>query len=198
MSKAVAAKPSSRKSQILEAAALLFRQKGFQSSTMRQLAEQMKMEAASLYNHIKAKDELLHNICFGVADDFVQNLQQVESSPISPLEKLEKLIRFHISILIKKYEAVYVANRDWKHLQEPALGRFQQQRREYEKRFAAIIEEGIAQGQLYTPSPQMAVLTILSAVRSIESWQRGKKTDDAHIAEETIVLLLLKGLTNKP
>ena len=53
----------SRKDVIVTKAATLFREKGFKAASMRDLAESVGVEAASLYNHIKSKTELLHEIC---------------------------------------------------------------------------------------------------------------------------------------
>ena len=106
----------SRKDVIVSKAAVLFREKGFKAASMRDLAESVGVEAASLYNHIKSKIELLHEICFGVANRFMHNMEEVESESISSIAKVEKLLRFHISEMVHHYEAVYVSDREWKHL----------------------------------------------------------------------------------
>ena len=56
---------------------------------------------------------------------------------------MEKILRFHIVEMIYNYEEVYVSDREWKHLNDPYLSNFQNQRRIYRKRLAAIIESGI-------------------------------------------------------
>ena len=42
----------------------MFKDKGFAASSMRDLAETVGIEAASLYNHIKSKSEILQEIIF--------------------------------------------------------------------------------------------------------------------------------------
>jgi len=64
----------SRKDVIVTKAATLFREKGFKAASMRDLAEAVGVEAASLYNHIKSKTELLHELCFSVANRFLQKI----------------------------------------------------------------------------------------------------------------------------
>ncbi|MFZ8458458.1 TetR/AcrR family transcriptional regulator, partial [Staphylococcus aureus] len=70
-------KNSSRKDVIVSKAAALFREKGFKAASMRDLAESVGVEAASLYNHIKSKTELLHELCFGVANRFMHKIDEV-------------------------------------------------------------------------------------------------------------------------
>ena len=73
-------KNTTRKDVIVSKAAILFREKGFKAASMRDLAESVGVEAASLYNHIKSKTELLHELCFSVANRFLQKLDEIEST----------------------------------------------------------------------------------------------------------------------
>ena len=121
-------KNGSRKDVIVRKAATLFREKGYKAASMRDLAEAVGVEAASLYNHIKSKSELLHELVFSVANKFVLKMDEIESENISSLEKMEKLLRFHITEMINNYEEVYVSDREWKHLSDPYLSNYQNQR----------------------------------------------------------------------
>lgn len=194
MAKISSVKHASKKEVILEQASHLFRQKGYNATSMRHLAEAVGVEAASLYNHIESKAGLLKDICFSVAEAFTQQLESVENSPISQAGKVEKIIRFHIHMMLERFEEVYVSNRDWKHLQEPFLPLFLQQRRGYEKGFAAIIEKGTALKEFRKLHPYIAVLTILSAVRGIEFWQKNKHSISATEMENDLVQILINGL----
>jgi AcrR family transcriptional regulator len=190
------AKKTSRRSQILQKAAVLFREKGYNASSMRMLAESMEMEAASLYNHISSKEELLKDICFSTGETYLEHLNEVESNILSPKEKVEQVIRFQVKMVLGSFETVYVSQRDWKHLKDPFLSDFLEQRRGYDKRFAAIIEEGIAIGQFKSINPYVAVLGILSAIRGIEFWHRHKRNVSAVVLENDLVLMLLGGLVD--
>ncbi|MES2774115.1 MAG: TetR/AcrR family transcriptional regulator [Bacteroidota bacterium] len=194
MAKIVSAKHGSKKEVILEKATKLFRQKGFNATSMRHLAEAVGVEAASLYNHIQSKADLLKEICFGVADAFILQIESVESNPGSQADKVEKIIRFQIKMMLENFEQVYVSNRDWKHLKEPHLANFLQQRRGYEKRFATIIEKGTELKEFRKIHPHIAVLAILSAVRGIEFWQKNKRGVTASDMENDLVQILINGL----
>ena len=194
MAKIHTEKNTSKKEAIKEKAVQLFRQKGYNATSMRHLAEDIGVEAASLYNHIDSKASLLQDICFGVAEAFTANLDSIEHGNTSQAKKVEKIIRFHIEMMIKRFEEVYVSNRDWKHLQEPYLSDFLTQRRSYEKRFAGVVEKGISQNEFKQVHANVAVLTILSAVRGIEYWQRSKSQISAADMENDLVTILISGL----
>ena len=194
MGKLKVAKNESRKDLIIKAGAALFREKGFGAASMRDLAEKIGIEAASLYNHIKSKNEILESICFDVANHFNDNLDQIESSDAPPLEKVETLLRFHIRQMIENVEEVVVADREWKHLEEPYRSNFHAQRRNYRKRFAAIIEQGIKAGTIKPIDAPTAILIMLHAVSGIESWHRSTAKITAAELEENMVSILIEGL----
>jgi AcrR family transcriptional regulator len=188
------AKDVSRKEVILKAAALLFREKGYKAASMRDLAERVGVEAASLYNHIRSKSELLHDICFDVANIFWEHINQVEASDKKPIEKLEILLRFHIRQMIENFQEVYVSDREWRYLANPYLSNFQSQRRNYRKRFAVIIEQGIESGDINRIDSSTAVLIVLHAVSGIESWHRSTHKISGEELEENMITILIDGL----
>ncbi len=189
-------KNTSRKEVIVSKAASLFREKGFKAASMRDLAEAVGVEAASLYNHIKSKTELLHELCFGVANRFMHHMDEVESKKTNSIAKVEELVRFHINEMINHYEEVYVSDREWKHLSDPYLSNFQNQRRMYRKRFAAIIEAGIRNKEIKAIDAPTAVLIILHAIGGIESWHRSTQKIDAAALTSNMITILVGGLKN--
>src|ERR1700742_2306597 len=112
MAKIQSKRNSTKKEVIIEKASRLFREKGFGAVSMRDLAENVGVEAASLYNHIQSKSEILQAICFKVANDFLSHLEAVQSSQEPALKKLEMIIRFHIRMMMDQYEFVYISDHE--------------------------------------------------------------------------------------
>jgi AcrR family transcriptional regulator len=185
---------ASRKTFILQKAAAMFREKGFSATSMRDLAEAVGIEAASLYNHIKSKNEILEAICFEVANRFNTNMDAIEANNQTPIKKVETLLRFHIQQMIENYEEVYVSDREWKHLSDPYLSNFHNQRRTYRKRFASIIEDGIKKNEIKKIDAPTSVMIILHAVSGIESWHRSKTKMNAQELEDNMVMIMIDGL----
>ncbi|HEX4373345.1 MAG TPA: TetR/AcrR family transcriptional regulator [Puia sp.] len=194
MAKIQSKKNSTKKEIIIEKAAKLFREKGFGAASMRDIAETVGVEAASLYNHIQSKSEILQTICFKIANEFISHLENVERNTESTLKKMETIIRFHIRMMLEQYEYVYISDHEWRHLPEPYLSNFLNQRRSYRKRLGDIVEEGINKNEMKNIEPYVAVLTILSAISGIESWQRSRKNTSAETLEANMVKYLIEGL----
>jgi len=189
-------KNSPRKEVILEKAAHLFRKNGFNATSMRDLAENVGVEAASLYNHINSKAELLQEICFKIANKFTDHMDEVIASDQTAIAKVEAILRFHIRQMIHNYEEVYVSDREWKHLTDPYLSNFKSQRRTHRQRIASIIEEGIKKEEIKKIDAPTAVLILLHAVSGIESWHRSRQKISGELLEQNMVLILVEGLKN--
>jgi len=187
-------KKASKKEFILKKAAQMFREKGFAATSMRDLAETVGIEAASLYNHIRSKNEMLESICFDVANRFTIFMDELESGNQGTIKKIETLLRFHIKQMIETFEEVIVCDREWKHLDEPYLSNFYNQRRSYRKRFAAIIEEGISKNEVKKIDAPTAVLIMLHSVNGIESWHRSTAKISSKDLEDNMVLIMIDGL----
>ena len=187
-------KKASKKEFILKKAAQMFREKGFAATSMLDLAETVGIEAASLYNHIRSKNEMLESICFDVANRFTIFMDELESGNQGTIKKIETLLRFHIKQMIETFEEVIVCDREWKHLDEPYLSNFHNQRRSYRKRFAAIIEEGISKNEIKKIDAPTAVLIMLHSVNGIESWHRSTAKISSKDLEDNMVLIMVDGL----
>lgn len=194
MSKIKGSGKGTRKETIIKAAAALFREKGYGAASMRDLAEKVGVEAASLYNHIRSKAEILQEICFGIANEFIVYMDEIENSQHTELEKVEKILRKHIQMMITRHERVYVTDHEWKHLPEPYYSNFHNQRRTYRKRFTAIIEKGIQKGEIKHIDAPTAVIILLQSVNGIESWHRSNHRISAAALEENMVSILIEGI----
>ncbi len=185
---------STKKEVIINKAARLFREKGFAGTTMRDLAEDVGVEAASLYNHIQSKAEILQDICFRVANIFIEHLEKIEGNKQHSIDKIKSILRFHIQHIVNNYEDVYVADREWRHLSEPYLSNYKVQRKSYRQRLAAIIEEGIRKKEIKAIDAPTAVLIMLHAISGIESWHRSKQKISAEQLEKNMIIILVEGL----
>src|SRR3954470_21123572 len=88
---------NSKREIIIVQAAKLFKEKGYKAASMRELAAMVGVEAASLYNHIDSKNDLLNAICMNVADRYTSHMNGIESLNGPVIEMIEKLLRFHVT-----------------------------------------------------------------------------------------------------
>ncbi len=183
-----------KREEIREAAARLFRDRGYPATSMRDLAGAVELKAPSIYNHFASKEDILRNICFENARRFLEGLAEVEKMQGSAGQKLRALIRMHILIATEDATSVIAINDEWRHLKEPHLSEFIAIRRDYERRFQAIIEEGIHRGELKAVDPHIATYAVFSSMRWLYDWYKpGRNIATDHL-EKDITCLLMEGL----
>ena len=187
----------SKKQTILEAAAELFRDRGYVATSMRDLADAVQLKASSLYNHISGKEEILQTICFQNAHRFLAGMKEIEKKPINNTEKVKALIHLHIQVATEDFTSITAFNDEWRHLSEPELSHFKELRREYEHRFKDIIRQGIESGEFVEIDPTIALFTIISSVRWIYDWFKPGRKIDLEQLENQIDAILLNGIGKK-
>jgi AcrR family transcriptional regulator len=174
-----------RKEQIIDAAALLFKQKGYASTTMRDLATELGIEAASIYHHIKSKEELLEGICFDMANKFISNAKEVNDIYFNAEEKLRLAIKLHVETITENQNQSSVFLSEWRNLSEPKLTLFKQLRQQYENQFTIILMDGENEDIFDQVDKKFAVLSILSTINFVNEWYKPDgKMYAAEIAEK--------------
>lgn len=187
-------KQRSKKQIIREAAARLFREKGYAATSMRDLARAVNLEASSLYNHIGSKAGLLRDICFENAQHYLDEMERVEQLDISAGEKVKALLHYHIRTATEDITSIMSFNDEWRHLKESHLSEFTQLRKSYENRFLKILEAGMATGAFKQGHPSIMLYTIFSAVRWLHDWYKPARAITPEQLEKDIIQLLLEGL----
>jgi len=183
-----------RKQQIEEKATTLFQEKGYAATSMRDLANVLGIEAASLYSHIKSKEEILQKVCFRMADEFFAAWQAVEMENSSFAAKLEKAAIAHVRVITLNTSASAVFFNEWRHLSEPHLSEFLSMRDDYEGRFIDIIENGMESGEFKEVDSKFMMLTILSSLNWTHNWYKPGGTLSPQEIGHRLSNMILNGL----
>ena len=86
-----------RQQEILNVALELFYKRGFADTSMRDIAEVMNVKAASLYAHIKSKEEIMEWISNDVSNRFMQRNDDLKNPSLSAFEKVRILVINHLT-----------------------------------------------------------------------------------------------------
>ncbi|CAM3274458.1 TetR/AcrR family transcriptional regulator [Aequorivita lipolytica] len=187
-------KAISRKEEIITTAARLFNEKGYKAVSMRDIATAMDIKAASLYNHINGKQEILSEIILKVAEEFTKGMTNVVAENSSAIKKVEKVIELHIDITVNHSDALAALNNDWMHLEETDLKAFVKMREDYEENFRRIIKQGIEAGEIKPYHPEVILFSILSTLRTLYLWYQKRGKLDVNILKKDMVSVLIKGI----
>lgn len=185
----------SRKEQVIRQAAELFKEKGYAAASMRDLAQRLGIEAASLYSHISSKEEILRTLCFDLAAAFIASLEKVEAEKLSASEKLRKGIIGHIEVMSRDLTASAVFMNEHRHLSQPYLRDFLLLRINYINRFKKMLEEGIRTGEFKNSiDKKLAVMTLFSSLNWMPNWYDPVGTIEPQVLGQQLADMLINGL----
>lgn len=168
-----------RKEQIHQVARGMFRERGYMATSMRDIAKAVGIEAASLYNHIKSKEEILWNTCESIADELIANLDEVKDRDLPADKKLTQAIVSHIEIVAQNLDAAAVAFHEYRFLDEKGGKRdpngghykkFMAMRKYYRHNFQKIIQTGVEEGLFQPVDSKLFSLALFSAMNWIYNW----------------------------
>jgi len=183
-----------RKTEIVSVSARLFKEKGYSAVTMRDIALALNIKAASLYNHIKSKHEILDLIVVGIAEEYTDTIRLIASSEDTTVHKLEKVIQLHIDITVRNPDALASLNNDWMHLPKEKLVYFLEMREEYEAIFRNIVKIGIANGEIKNYNSEVIIFSMLSTLRTLYLWYGKKKEFNEKSLKANLHHVLLSGI----
>ena len=184
---------NTRRDEIIKTATKLFKEKGYSAVTMRDLATAMGMKAASLYNHINSKQEILKSIIIFLAEEFTKGMDLIKKSDHNTIEKLNLIVALHVDITTKNTHGMASLNNDWMHL-EDHLQYYLQLRKSYEQDFIDIIKSGISSNEITDTNPEIIMFSILSTLRSLYLWIPKKDEMDVNALAENLSKVLINGI----
>ncbi len=159
-----------RKEEVLAAAEKLFAERGFQATSVRDIADALNIQAGSLYAHIESKDDLLWEIVGTAAERFFARVGPIVNSELLPIEKLRGVVAAHVDVITENLAAASVYSTEWRHLSEKRRDDFADRRNEYEEIVRSLVRDCIREGTFASVDEKFATLLILSSINWIYQW----------------------------
>ena len=160
-----------RRREILKAASEVFREKGFHSSGMRDIAGVLGIAVGKLYYWFESKQELLAFCQRDTLERLHRMVEAVRELPIPVDAILYLVIRGHIRCL-NQGTVGSLAHLEAESLEVPWRGPILSLRNRYERSIQEIIARGLREGVLADIDPKLGALGILGAVNWTVKWYR--------------------------
>lgn len=166
--------PKSAKGRLLKAAARLFRDKGFERTTVRELAKEVGIQSGSLFHHYSSKQEILRNV---VEQTILLNTELMKLSISlndNSQDKLQGLILCELqSILIDTGNEMSVLVYEWRGLNPQNQAQILALRDNYEQLWLDILNEAHQDG-LITLQPNILRRLLTGAISWSVNWYNPK------------------------
>jgi len=188
------ARRKAARAQILRAAADLFRERGYQASTVEHIAARLGMSKASLYTHFRAKEEMLAAISRETIEAFTRDLNLVLASRLGAEDKLRTVVRQHVQFVIANRSFLTVFFGEEANLPPRFMRSLAAQKDRYDKGVERIVEEGIRSGVFREMSPRLVVFALLGMVNWVHKWYNPRGRWGAEEISAAFLALIEGGL----
>lgn len=156
---------------IMDAAMHLFGKQGYTGTSMRDIASAVGVLPGSLYAHIQSKEALLVDIVGDGINRFLDAVGPHAASDACATDRLRAMIVAHVEVVADNPERSLVVFHQWRFLGEGSIQAAIAKRREYERAFVSVMEQGVKAGELRAElNLRIAVLTILGALNWTPEW----------------------------
>lgn len=179
---------------ILDAAAQVFRQKGFHGASMADIAETVQLQKASLYHHVSSKQEILLALLDRALDMLFEQVDLVAKQPMPADEKLRQMVQVYLRLLAENSDLSAVLLFEHRSLEPAQHKRHIPNRDRFEALWREVLVDGLRSGLFDSADPALVVRAMMGSLNWTLTWYRpdGKLTIE-QIADQ-YTNLLLKGL----
>lgn len=180
---------------LLKIATTMFCERGFNGTSVAEMAKAAGVTNAGLHYYFETKQELLLRVLEAGMSGFLPRLEEISETSLSPREKLDLAIENHLDFVFRRGDAVAVFLRERRFLEPAVLRDYQRNVDRYDHLFREILAEGVASGDFPPIDVTVTSLFILGAINSMVEWRdprgRLKEEDLARIVRDMIVGKLL-------
>ena len=180
---------------VLTAAVRLFNERGYEATSMGDLAERLGISKSSIYHHVTGKEDLLRMAVDHALDGLFEAADELKTVDAPAITRLEMLVRRSVLVLADRLDFVTLLLRIRGNtaVEQQALLR----RRVFDAQVTALVKQAQAEGDLRADvDPAVAARLLFGMVNSLTEWYRpSRRNADAMAA--TVTTLAFEGLRTR-
>ena len=178
---------------LLDVAVKVFTERGYDGTSMDQLAQAAGITKSSFYHHVQGKEELLSRSLSRALDGLFAILEESESREGPAIDRLVHVMRGTVGLLVNElpHVTLLLRVRGNTEVERHALER----RREFQRAVTKLVEEAEQEGEIAVGDDKALVARLLfGMVNSVTEWYRPGGDLSATILADIVVALGMQGL----
>lgn len=179
---------------ILEAAAQVFRQKGFHGASMNDIAEAVNLQKASLYHHVSSKQEILFELLDRALELLLERISPIAAQSIPADERLRQMIREYLQILAENTDLSAVLLFEHRSLEGKQHARHVPNRDKFEALWRNVLADGVRAKKFACDDIPLAARALLGIMNWTITWYRPNGELSIDKIADQYANLLLNGL----
>jgi TetR/AcrR family transcriptional regulator, cholesterol catabolism regulator len=179
---------------IIEAATRIFSERGYHAASMSDIADAVGIRKASLYHHVRKKEDLLFAIHEALVDELIDETLAVSSSSASPADKVRELLHLTMRFIARNRDGVAVFLSERHAVTGERWQALVVKRDLYERMVCQIITEGRSSGEFADLPPELVAKALLGMANWAYTWFRQDGPLSADEVGEVFAAIALRGL----
>jgi len=183
--------------ELVEIVAAQFIERGYDATSMEDLARATGLTKAALYHHVAGKEEFLRLAVSRGVDALTAALAEAEALDAPAVQRLELVVRRSVAVLVANlpYVTLLLRVRGNTATEQWALER----RRDLDARTAEMTAEAVADSDLDPDAdPRLVTRLVFGAVNSVTEWYRPGGSTGADEIGDVLARMLVDGLRPRP
>ncbi len=189
-----------RKNRVLDKAETLFWQKGYQSTTIADIASACGCRPGNIYNYFKSKEDILYGVIRDITEQAVALVKPLgEDQTTSPVELLKSLIKTHFTFLAgMKQSIVFITDTGLKDLSPEHRRSIVELRKTYDDALLKILRRGKETGDFADMDERIVSYLIPSLIVRSNVWFSPKGRLSADDVSDVIFRFVYLGIKPRP
>ncbi|MCL4269558.1 MAG: TetR/AcrR family transcriptional regulator [Anaerolineales bacterium] len=179
---------------ILDAAAQVFRQKGFHGASMSDIASALDVQKASLYHHVTSKQEILLALLDRALGMLTDHIASIAAQTLPADQKLRLMIRGYLSALADNADLTAVLLFEHRSLDKKSHSRHVPQRDTFEALWRDVLNEGVRTKVFDLKDTGLAVRALMGVMNWTLTWYRPEGDKSIEQIADDYSDFVLKGM----
>ncbi|MCF6138936.1 TetR/AcrR family transcriptional regulator [Pseudalkalibacillus berkeleyi] len=147
-----------RREEMVKAAVILFKDKGFHRTTTREIAKAAGFSIGTLYEYIRTKEDVLYLVCDSIYDEVRSRLQSEIVMDQPGINRLKEAIAAYFKVMDEMQDEVLVMYQEAKSLSDEALPYVLRKEIEMTSMFEKLIQRSVDAGNLNLTEKEVNLL----------------------------------------
>jgi AcrR family transcriptional regulator len=194
----VTTRGEARKEQIFSVGARLFAQKGYERTSLQEVADLLGLTKPALYYYYASKEELLFEIMSFVMESVLGDIREVAASAAPPVERLAELVRRYVSFFVAHPHEHTIMSVQVDSLRPELRDRILAQQREYLRHVRGIVAGLLADGDGAELDETSAAFALLGGMNWIFKWYHPEGRVTPEKLAHDFCTIYSRGLASRP
>ncbi|HET6187958.1 MAG TPA: TetR/AcrR family transcriptional regulator [Trebonia sp.] len=180
--------------EIKRESAILFYEKGYAATDVRQIADALHMHVSSLYNYISGKEELLYLLMKDGLVDISAGLDAALEVSDDPAEQLRAAVQAHVLHHAHRRHRAWTGHVEVRALTGEYLDEIKHMRRDYENRWIGLLKRGMEEGKFKRSDPQITAYSLMAIGQALSRWYEPQRRMSAEEIAAQVAEIAMTGV----